>query len=76
MHFKIKGVAFIKSNDTLTNLGRYWPHLGPQVSLYLPGVFTTPSTTNTIILIEFQGSSLCQDPNQCYVELLDYPVFI
>ena len=34
----IKGVAFIKSNDTLTNLGRYWPHLGPQVTLYIPGV--------------------------------------
>lgn len=57
----------------MTNLGRYWPHLGPQVTLYTPGVFTTQSATNTIVLIEFQGSA-CQDPTQCYVELLDYPI--
>jgi len=68
-----KGVGFIRSTDTLTNLGRYWPHEGPQVTLYIPGVFATQAATNSIVLIEFQGSA-CADTTQCYVELLDYPM--
>ena len=28
-----KGLAFIRSNDTLTNLGRYWPNTGKKLYL-------------------------------------------
>jgi hypothetical protein len=68
-----KGIGFIRTNTTLTNLGRYWPHTGPQVTLYVPGVFITPSVKNTIVLIEFEGSS-CANTQNCYVELLDQPI--
>jgi hypothetical protein len=62
----------LQSKDTVTNLGRYWPHTGPQVTLYLPGAFITPNYPNVLVLLEFEGSE-CADPSKCYVELLDYP---
>lgn len=68
-----KGVAFVRTNTIMTNLGRYWPHMGPQVTLYVPGVFITPSITNTIVLVEFEGSS-CSTAQNCYVELIDQPI--
>ncbi len=63
----------IRSKNKLTNLGRYWPNLGPQVTLYTPGVFTTPSATNNLILIEFEGSS-CETSQNCLAEFIDYPI--
>ncbi|KAL1131552.1 hypothetical protein AAG570_011169 [Ranatra chinensis] len=43
-----KGVVFINGY----NLGRYW-HLGPQVTLYVPGVYLRPyPMTNKITLME------------------------
>lgn len=68
-----KGIALVRSNDTLTNLGRYWPNTGPQVTLYTPGAFITPRSTNSIVLVEFEGSS-CQSNSDCIVEFIDYPI--
>ncbi|XP_077548498.1 beta-galactosidase-like [Haemaphysalis longicornis] len=48
-----KGVAFV--NDF--NLGRYWPSLGPQVTLYVPGVLLFPyPKKNTIFLFETESA--------------------
>ena len=58
----------------MTNLGRYWPGEGPQVSLYTPGVFTSPSSINKVILIEFEGTSYCQTITNCQVEFVDQPI--
>lgn len=69
-----KGVAFIQSSDTLTNLGRYWPHLGPQLTLFIPSVFVKKASKNYIALIEFENSTMCEVPEKCYVELIDYPI--
>ena len=68
-----KGIALIKSNDTLTNLGRYWPNIGPQVTLYTPSVFTTPRAKNYLVLIEFEGAS-CKSDSDCLTEFIDYPI--
>ena len=68
-----QGIALVHSKNKLTNLGRYWPNLGPQVTLYTPGVFMTPSATNNLVLIEFEGSS-CQTSSNCVVEFIDYPI--
>ncbi|RNA22068.1 Beta-galactosidase [Brachionus plicatilis] len=68
-----KGVALIRSNDTLTNLGRYWPKTGPQVTLYTPSVFTTLGTKNYLVLIEFEGAS-CTSESDCLTEFIDYPI--
>ena len=62
----------INNGTMLTNIGRYWPTAGPQVTLYVPGSFLSTSQTNFIILIDFEGSS-CTDSN-CSVEFTDYPI--
>ena len=68
-----QGIALVHSKNKLTNLGRYWPNLGPQVTLYTPGVFMTPSATNNLVLIEFEGSS-CATTQNCIAEFIDYPI--
>ncbi|XP_021964438.1 beta-galactosidase isoform X2 [Folsomia candida] len=43
------------------NLGRYWPVVGPQETLYLPSTFLKPfPDTNTFIVFELE-----QAPNAC-----------
>jgi beta-galactosidase len=68
-----KGTAIVGTNNVFTNLGRYWPQKGPQVTLYTPGSFLAPYSVNQIILIEFEGSS-CGSIEDCYVEFIDYPI--
>ncbi|CAD6227704.1 GSCOCG00001384001-RA-CDS [Cotesia congregata] len=41
-----KGVAFLNGH----NLGRYWPQTGPQVTLYVPGVFLKTGENELVIL--------------------------
>ncbi|KAH8035292.1 hypothetical protein HPB51_004533 [Rhipicephalus microplus] len=44
-----KGVVFVNG----VNLGRYWPSIGPQVTLYVPGSILRPHPQeNTVILFE------------------------
>ncbi|CAF0809116.1 unnamed protein product [Adineta steineri] len=64
-----KGIAYINKY----NLGRYWPVMGPQVTLYTPGIWLNPSTTNSITMIELQ-SSPCGSKQTCSIELVDYPI--
>lgn len=68
-----KGVALLASSSKLSNLGRYWPNVGPQVTLYTPGVFMEPAYQHTVTLIEFEGSK-CKNQANCYIEFLDYPI--
>lgn len=44
-----KGIAFVNG----FNLGRYWPVIGPQITLYLPKELLEQGT-NKIVLIELQ----------------------
>ena len=55
-----------------TNLGRYWPNMGPQVTLYTPGVFTEQGD-NVIMLFEVEGTT-CDSFQTCQVEFIDYPI--
>ena len=44
-----KGIAFLNNK----NLGKYWPRVGPQMTLYVPGVWLKPPCQkNTIVLFE------------------------
>ncbi|XP_049274850.1 beta-galactosidase isoform X4 [Rhipicephalus sanguineus] len=48
-----KGVAFVNG----FNLGRYWPSIGPQVTLYVPGVLLRPyPEKNTVLLFETESA--------------------
>ena len=44
-----KGVAYVNGH----NLGRYWPNIGPQLTLYVPSVFLK-SGRNSIIILEME----------------------
>ncbi|KAK7075800.1 Beta-galactosidase-1-like protein [Halocaridina rubra] len=62
-----KGIAWV--NDFC--LGRYWPEVGPQVTLYVPrGILK--HGTNSILILE-QEASPCQIPSQCIVSLEESP---
>ena len=56
----------------MTNLGRYWPSTGPQITLYTPSPFISKSSKNYVVLVEFEGSS-CQTESECSVEFIDTP---
>lgn len=49
-----KGIAFLNG----FNLGRYWPGMGPQVTLYVPkGILRPFPEDNTLIIFELQHST-------------------
>ena len=47
--------------------------MGPQVTLYTPGVWLNPSGSNSLTMIELQ-SSPCGNEQKCSIELVDYPI--
>uniref|UniRef100_A0A0P4WBE4 Beta-galactosidase n=2 Tax=Scylla olivacea TaxID=85551 RepID=A0A0P4WBE4_SCYOL len=58
-----KGVAWVNNFC----LGRYWPEVGPQVTLYVPrGVLH--QGTNTLVLLE-QEAAPCLTPDTCHATL-------
>ena len=71
--FLRKGVALIGSNDKMTNLGRYWPAVGPQVTLYAPSYFLSSFSKNYVVLVEFEGSP-CVNFENCNVEFIKVPM--
>lgn len=63
--FRLQGIVFI--NDF--NLGRYWPLVGPQITLYLPKELLRKGS-NSLILIELEKSS-----TDGYIQFSDEPIF-
>ncbi|KPJ15058.1 Beta-galactosidase, partial [Papilio machaon] len=59
-----KGYVWINGN----NLGRYWPGVGPQVTLYVPGVWLRTGD-NTISVLELEDV-----PKQTTMQFIDTPV--
>ena len=64
-----KGVAFVNG----VNLGRYWPAVGPQMSLFVPAPFLRAGT-NDVTLLELDGAPCGGAEQQCVVSLRDYHV--
>lgn len=63
-----KGQVFINGE----NLGRYWPHKGPQVRLYVPK-YVLQEGSNTVVFLELEKSP-CQSSQQCYINFTDKPL--
>ncbi len=63
-----KGVVFINGK----NLGKYWPRIGPQQTLFVPGVWLKkPCQANKIVIFEQDSENQkCAKANNCYVELV------
>lgn len=55
-----KGQLFING----FNVGRYWPSLGPQVTLYVPKSFLRLS--NTVMLLEVEQPGNCEDTSMYF----------
>ena len=47
--------------------------MGPQVTLYVPGPWLSPSAMNSLTMVELQ-SSPCGNQQICTIELIDYPI--
>ncbi|KAH9366330.1 hypothetical protein HPB48_006218 [Haemaphysalis longicornis] len=63
-----KGVAFVNG----INVGRYWPTVGPQVTLYVPGVFLRPHPEqNLVVMMEVDG---VREPGRDCVSFVDKPL--
>ena len=63
-----KGIVFLNNK----NLGKYWPRMGPQMTLYVPGVWLNPPCQkNTIVLFEQEFSGSAEDMNNFFVKLTD-----
>lgn len=63
-----KGIALINGH----NLGRYWPLIGPQLTLYVPGDHLKTGK-NTLILIELEYVPKSSAVNFQEEPILDYP---
>jgi len=65
-----KGQLFINGR----NIGRYWPQAGPQITLYVPGVYLTQGDPfNQIYVFELDqpGSCEVEEPFGCWAEFTD-----
>ncbi|NXI53135.1 BGAL galactosidase, partial [Chloroceryle aenea] len=61
-----KGQLWINS----FNLGRYWPHRGPQQTLFVPGSVLHVGHPNNITVLELEGA-----PSAPLLHFLNHPIF-
>ena len=66
----LQGQAYVNG----FNLGRYWPVVGPQITLYVPAsvLLSGKQSTSKLVLFELDNAP-CETPDDCYVEFLDKP---
>ena len=58
------------------NVGRYWPSVGPQVTLYVPKYFLAAPQTKIVMLeLEQPGNCADSDKHECYVKFIDKPYY-
>ncbi|XP_004534040.1 beta-galactosidase [Ceratitis capitata] len=63
-----KGVVYVNG----FNLGRYWPLVGPQLTLYLPKDLLKVGN-NSLVLLEYQRANLNDENGEYTVTLDDQP---
>ena len=65
-----KGQAFING----FNLGRYWPAVGPQSTLFAPAnVLLLKRSSASLVLLELDGAP-CDIEETCFADFIDYPI--
>lgn len=70
-----KGQAFING----FNLGRYWPVVGPQETLFVPSSVLSPGANSSKLVVFELDNAPCDYQSECFVEfvstsILDGPV--
>ena len=65
-----KGQAFVNG----FNVGRYWPVVGPQMTLFVPAnVISLKQKTAGVMLFELDEAP-CEFPESCFVEFITIPM--
>ena len=65
-----KGQVFING----FNVGRYWPVIGPQITLFVPvTVLGLQPTSVSVMVFELDGAP-CESPETCFVEFTSTPL--
>ncbi|KAJ0180433.1 hypothetical protein K1T71_003837 [Dendrolimus kikuchii] len=62
----VKGFVWINDH----NLGRYWPQIGPQVTLYVPGVWLRAAPAHN----RLQILELIKAPLHLTIQFIDHPI--
>ncbi|PFX14389.1 Beta-galactosidase, partial [Stylophora pistillata] len=63
------GQAFVNG----FNIGRYWPDVGPQVTLYVPAsILNSGKAVTEVVLLELDNAP-CEDSKDCFVDLVGTP---
>ncbi|XP_068739243.1 beta-galactosidase-like [Montipora capricornis] len=67
-----KGQAYVNG----FNIGRYWPVVGPQITLYVPAsaLYRVGYNMNSYLVLFEVDNAPCQSIEECYVEFLDRPL--
>ena len=69
LFFVLQGQAFVNG----FNIGRYWPVVGPQLTLFVPASTLRPGMVNSqLVLLELDNAP-CTSPEDCFVEFLETP---
>lgn len=64
-----QGQAFVNG----FNIGRYWPVVGPQVTLFVPATTLLPGNENSeLVLLELDNAP-CINQEDCFVEFSETP---
>lgn len=64
-----KGQAFVNG----FNIGRYWPDVGPQVTLYVPAsILNSGKAVTEVVLLELDNAP-CEDSKDCFVDFVGTP---
>ncbi|XP_038215303.1 CAD protein [Zerene cesonia] len=68
-----KGYIYVNQH----HLGRYWPQVGPQITLYIPGVWLKPAPEQNIIEITMEDKNdlSCEVGPPCCLVLSDGSIF-
>ena len=67
--FTLQGQAFVNG----FNIGRYWPDVGPQVTLYVPAsILNSGKAVTEVVLLELDNAP-CEDSKDCFVDFVGTP---
>ncbi|XP_074598038.1 beta-galactosidase-like [Brevipalpus obovatus] len=65
-----KGIAYLNGHC----LGRYWPSIGPQITLYTPGVWLKPYPEDNELIVLEQEPTDCVLRNECGIRFDAKPI--
>lgn len=65
-----KGIAYLNGHC----LGRYWPSIGPQITLYTPGVWLKPYPESNELIVLEQEPTECVLRNECGIRFDAKPI--